>query len=68
MKILLIILLVIAGVYGMGQAYDNHMHAYCTKLSLQAEEYADNESFYITALDYKECSEVYDITINANIK
>ena len=68
MKIIIITLLVIAGVYGVGKAYDIHMQSYCMKLQAQAEEFKDNPHYYITSLDSKECKEVYGITINAIIK
>lgn len=67
-NILIATLLLIVGVWGMGKMYDANMQAHCTNLNAQAIENADNIHYYITALDYKECREVYNITINAPVK
>lgn len=65
MKKIIIALFVIASVFAIDYAYNASMHNYCLKLERQSTEY---EHFFISELDYKECSEVYNITINATIK
>lgn len=65
MKTILIILLALAFFFALDHAYNASMHNHCMKLQQQSTEYSN---FFISELDYKECSEVYNITINATIK
>lgn len=65
MKIILIILLALAFFFALDHAYNASMHNYCIKLEKQSTEY---EHFFISQLDYNECKEVHNITINAPIR
>ena len=67
-NIIIFIAIIIIGTWLLDKMYNANMSVYCNKLQLQAKEYDDNPHFYITSLDYKECSEVHGIIINANIK